>query len=96
VRAREAVPEALWRLSSSTKAKIANVICGHQRPLRVVVCDCHHIFYFLEAMKAKRRIFVLGVALHTNGDPSGVVPSVDAGGCGSSRVEKDLNAFFNF
>jgi hypothetical protein len=40
---REVVPEAHSR-SSSTKAKVAEVICGQLRPLRAVVLGWHHSF----------------------------------------------------
>jgi hypothetical protein len=79
----------------------ADVICGHERPLCAVMCSWHHIFYFLQAMKPKRRVFGLGAALHADGDPSGAVPGADAGDHGSSPSlssggEEGLDCFLNF
>jgi hypothetical protein len=63
---------------SSTKAKLAAVIFGHQRPPRAVMCSWHHGFQFLQW----RRIFELKAASRVVGDPSGVVPGVVGGGRG--------------
>jgi hypothetical protein len=62
----------------STKAKLAEVIFGRQRPPRAVMCRWHHGFHFLQ----RQRIFEFKAASHAFGDPSGVVPDVIGGGRG--------------
>jgi hypothetical protein len=62
----------------STKAKLAAVIFGRQRPPRAVMCSWHHGIQFLQL----RRIFELKAASRAVGDPSGVVPGVVDGGRG--------------
>jgi len=96
---REVVLAARLR-SSSTKDKTADVIRGHQRPLRAVVFGWHRSL-FLQAKMPKRRIFDLTAALHADGDPSGEVHGVDDGGrvcrsCSSSGGEEGPDYFFLF
>jgi hypothetical protein len=61
-----------------TKAKLAEVIFGCQRPPRAVMCRWHHGFHFLQ----RQRIFEFKAASRAVGDPSGVVPGVVGGGRG--------------
>jgi hypothetical protein len=69
--------------SLSTKARLAEVIFGRERPLRAVMCSWHHGNHLLQL----RRIFELRAASRAVGDPSGVVPSVVGGGRGLNSPE---------